>query len=110
MTNFVFFYCQFVTCFLIDERRMKVVEMGGAQDLLNMLKTAKDDKTRKQALKALVALSHSYEAAEALHQADAIAIVSSTPNSLEYAEVETYKSSLLKRFQELKHEIPSEIS
>nr|XP_018686348.1 PREDICTED: plant cysteine oxidase 2 isoform X1 [Musa acuminata subsp. malaccensis] len=93
-----------------DERRMKVVEMGGALDLLNMLKTAKDDKTRKQALKTLVALSHSDEAAEALHQADAIAIVSSTPNSVEYAEVETYKSSLLKRFQELKHEIPSEIS
>ncbi|URE23732.1 hypothetical protein MUK42_17272 [Musa troglodytarum] len=93
-----------------DKRRMKVVEMGGAQDLLNMLKTAKDDKTRKQALKTLVALSHSDEAAEALHQADAIAIVSSTPNSVEYAEVEAYKSSLLKRFQELKHEIPSEIS
>lgn len=50
------------------------------------------------------------EAAEVLHQADAIAIVSSTPDSVEYAEVETYKSSLLKRFQELKHEIPSEIS
>ncbi|XP_065050726.1 uncharacterized protein LOC135680612 isoform X2 [Musa acuminata AAA Group] len=94
----------------MDERRMKVVEMGGALDLLNMLKTAKDDKTRKQALKTLVALSHSDEAAEALHQADAIAIVSSTPNSVEYDEVETYKSSLLKRFQELKHEIPSEIS
>ncbi|URE23726.1 hypothetical protein MUK42_17272 [Musa troglodytarum] len=94
----------------MDKRRMKVVEMGGAQDLLNMLKTAKDDKTRKQALKTLVALSHSDEAAEALHQADAIAIVSSTPNSVEYAEVEAYKSSLLKRFQELKHEIPSEIS
>lgn len=59
MTNFVFFYCQFMTHFLIDERRMKVVEMGGALDLLNMLKTAKDDKTRKQALKTLVALSHS---------------------------------------------------
>lgn len=45
----------------IDERRMKVVEMGGAQELLNMLEGAKDDKTRKQALKALIALSHSGE-------------------------------------------------
>lgn len=43
----------------IDERRMKVVEMGGAQELLNMLEGAKDDKTRKQALKALIALSYS---------------------------------------------------
>lgn len=44
-----------------DERRMKVVELGGALDLLTMLETAKDDKTRKEALKALVALSHSGE-------------------------------------------------
>lgn len=43
----------------VDERRMKVVEMGGAQKLLDMLEVAKDDKTRKYALKALVALSHS---------------------------------------------------
>lgn len=44
---------------LIDERRMKIVEMGGAQQLVNMLGVAKDDRTRKEALKALVALSHS---------------------------------------------------
>lgn len=36
-----------------------MVGLGGARELLNMLKTAKDDKTRKEALKALVALSHS---------------------------------------------------
>jgi len=33
--------------------------MGGAQELLNMLTTAKDDRTRKAALQALNALSHS---------------------------------------------------
>ncbi|XP_073107811.1 uncharacterized protein [Elaeis guineensis] len=88
-----------------DERRMKVVEMGGAQELLNMLEAAQDDKTRKQALKALVALSHSDQAAEALHQAGAITIVNSIPNSSEYAEVEMYKNNLLGRFQELKHDI-----
>lgn len=38
---------------------MKIVEMGGAQELLNMLVAAKDDRTRKEALKALSALSHS---------------------------------------------------
>ncbi|CAL4926561.1 unnamed protein product [Urochloa decumbens] len=42
-----------------DQRRMKVVEMGGAQELLNVLEGAKDDKTRKEALKTLVALSKS---------------------------------------------------
>jgi len=33
--------------------------MGGAQELLNMLSTAKDDRTRKAALQALDALLHS---------------------------------------------------
>lgn len=35
------------------------MEMGGAQELVNMLSTAKDDRTRKEALKALAALSNS---------------------------------------------------
>lgn len=35
--------------------------MGGAEELLNMLGAAKDDQTRKEALKALVALSPSGE-------------------------------------------------
>lgn len=38
---------------------MKVVEMGGAQELLHMLGSAKDNKTRKEALKAIAALSKS---------------------------------------------------
>lgn len=38
---------------------MKIVEFGGAQELLNMLEVAKDDRTRKEALKALYAISHS---------------------------------------------------
>ncbi|XP_071929848.1 uncharacterized protein [Coffea arabica] len=42
-----------------DERRMKIVEIGGAQELLNMLGTAKDDRTRKEALRALDAISKS---------------------------------------------------
>jgi hypothetical protein len=40
---------------------MRVVEMGGAEELLNVLEGAKDDKTRKEALKALIALSMSGE-------------------------------------------------
>jgi hypothetical protein len=42
-----------------DERRMKVVEMGGAKELLNVLKADTDDKTCKEILNALVALSKS---------------------------------------------------
>ncbi|MQL82651.1 hypothetical protein Taro_015126, partial [Colocasia esculenta] len=44
---------------MVDERRMKIVEMGGAQELLNMLEAAKDDRTRKAALKALDGLARS---------------------------------------------------
>ncbi|KAK1572107.1 hypothetical protein Q3G72_027717 [Acer saccharum] len=42
-----------------DERRMKIVEIGGAQELLNMLEAARDDRTQKEALKALAAISRS---------------------------------------------------
>ncbi|KAJ6817023.1 uncharacterized protein M6B38_414065 [Iris pallida] len=87
-----------------DERRMKVVEMGGAQDLLNMLEAAKDGKTRKEALKALAALSHSDLVAEVLRQAGAVPVVSSIPHSGEHPEVEAYKSSLLKRFEEFERD------
>ncbi|KAK4718248.1 hypothetical protein R3W88_016586 [Solanum pinnatisectum] len=42
-----------------DEKRMKIVEIGGAQQLLNMLESARDDRTRKESLKALFAISKS---------------------------------------------------
>ncbi|KAB2628341.1 hypothetical protein D8674_033136 [Pyrus ussuriensis x Pyrus communis] len=42
-----------------DEMRMKIVEMGDAQELVNMLGSTKDDSTRNEALKALTALSPS---------------------------------------------------
>ncbi|OVA17237.1 hypothetical protein BVC80_1837g33 [Macleaya cordata] len=87
-----------------DERRMKVVELGGDRELLNMLNAAKDDRTRKEALEALVALSNSDEVVGALYQAGAISVIRSTPTSSEDAEVLTYKSKLLKRFQDLKYE------
>jgi len=43
-------------------------------------------------------------AAEVLHQAGAVPIVSCIPDSVEYSEIGTYKSSLLKRFEDLKRE------
>lgn len=87
-----------------DERRMKIVEMGGAQKLVNMLGVAKDDRTRKEALKALVALSHSDEAVGALHNAGAISVIRSTPDSIEDVEVEKHKLNLLKRFEDLRYD------
>lgn len=90
-----------------DERRMKIVEMGGAQELLNMLEGAKDDRTRKAALKALASLSQSDAAVAALNQVGAIPVIVSAPASVEDAEVINYKSSLLKRFKDLKYETTS---
>lgn len=90
-----------------DERRMKIVDMGGAQELLNMLGAAKDDRTRKEALKALAALSLSDGAVDTLHRAGGISVVKSIPDSIEDADVMKYKSSLLKRFEDLRYHTPS---
>ncbi|KAG9455177.1 hypothetical protein H6P81_008081 [Aristolochia fimbriata] len=79
-----------------DERRMRVLEMGGGQELLCMLESATDDKTRKAALRALHELSRSDQVAENLHQAGAIPIVNCTPTSAEDAEVGYYRMNLLK--------------
>ncbi|PHT78234.1 hypothetical protein T459_16286 [Capsicum annuum] len=54
--------------------------------------------------------AHSYtadEAAVVLHQAGAISIIKSTPESAEDAEVGKYKSNLLIRFQDLSYDIRS---
>ncbi|KAI5425000.1 hypothetical protein KIW84_030977 [Lathyrus oleraceus] len=45
--------------YLKDESRMKIVELGGDKELINMSSTAKDDRTRKAALNALAELSQS---------------------------------------------------
>ncbi|CAL1387779.1 unnamed protein product [Linum trigynum] len=87
-----------------DGRRMKVVELGGAQGLLNMLEAAEDDRTRKAALEALAALTESDKAVGALHKAGAVPIVQSTPSSVEEAAIDKYKTSLLKRFQDLRYD------
>ncbi|XP_051114529.1 uncharacterized protein LOC127240103 isoform X2 [Andrographis paniculata] len=90
-----------------DKRRMKIVELGGAKELLNVLTEAKDDRTRKAALKALVAISKSDGAAAALHEAGAIPIIQSIPDSIEHKEIETYKKDLMNRFQDLSYDISS---
>lgn len=87
-----------------DDRRMKIVEMGGAQELVNMLGAANDDRTRKEALNALVALARSDEAVGALHNSGAISVIRSTPDSVEDAEVKRHKLKLLKRFRDLRYD------
>lgn len=86
---------------------MKIVELGGAKELIKMLAAAKDDRTRKAALKALVAISKSDEAVGALHEAGAIPVIRSTPDSTEYHEIEQYKLNLLSRFRDLRYDVSS---
>jgi hypothetical protein len=40
-----------------DERRMKIVDAGGVGELVNMLHSASDDDTRREAAKALATIS-----------------------------------------------------
>ncbi|KAH9610898.1 hypothetical protein KSS87_015365 [Heliosperma pusillum] len=87
-----------------DERRQKVIEVGGAEELVKMLNTAKDDRTRKEALKALSALSGSEGAAGVLHQHGVISVIRSMPDTVEDQDITRYKSVLLKRFQDLNYD------
>lgn len=47
------------------------------------------------------------EALASLHHAGAISVIRSVPNSLEDAEVESFKLSLMKRFQDLRYDVSS---
>ncbi|KAF5805635.1 putative armadillo-like helical protein [Helianthus annuus] len=87
-----------------DERRMKIVEMGGAKQLVEMLEAAKDDATRKEALNAIIAIARSDEAVGALHSAGAVSVIMATPQSTEDAEIEKFKAKLLKRFKDMKYD------
>ncbi|XAR71885.1 hypothetical protein NMG60_11018335 [Bertholletia excelsa] len=90
-----------------DEKRMQIVEMGGAEELLNMLGAAKDERTQKEALKALLALSPSDEAVGVLYRAGATSVIQSTPDSSEDADIMKYKLNLLNRFRELRYDVSS---
>ncbi|KAF9595369.1 hypothetical protein IFM89_000287 [Coptis chinensis] len=97
-----------LSCIAIDdERRKKILELGGAQRLLNMLEVAEVDRTRKEALKSLFALSQSDEVALALYRAGANSVIRSISDSSKDAEVMSYKSRLLKKFQDLRIDPPS---
>ncbi|XP_006366580.2 uncharacterized protein [Solanum tuberosum] len=87
-----------------DEKRMKIVEIGGAQQLLNMLEFARDDRTRKESLKALFAISNQmrllrYYIKLGLYQSSIP--LSSLLRMLKLGN--KYKSNLLIRFQNLSY-------
>lgn len=47
------------------------------------------------------------EALASLHRAGAISVIRSAPNSVKDADVEKFKSSLMKRFQDLRYDVSS---
>ncbi|KAK9145793.1 hypothetical protein Sjap_005696 [Stephania japonica] len=79
--------------------------MGRGDELLKMLGTAKDDHTRVEAFKALLALAESDKVVENQHKARATSLLMSISNSSEDSEYMTYKYKLLRRFQDLKYDI-----
>ncbi|KAL6542628.1 hypothetical protein OROMI_024230 [Orobanche minor] len=91
----------------VHKRRMKIVELGGAKGLVNMLAGAKDDKTRKLALKALVAISKSDGALDPILKAGVMLVIEATPDSSEFKEIEDYKTSLMARLQDMKYDTSS---
>ncbi|XP_078434527.1 ARM repeat superfamily protein [Wolffia australiana] len=92
-----------LTRFAVDDgRRLRVIEMGGARPLLEMLDGAKDDRTRREALKTLAALARSDEVSAALSAAGAERVVSKVPDSSETPEIQRFKSDLIKRFRDLR--------
>ncbi|XP_057852382.1 uncharacterized protein LOC131062698 isoform X2 [Cryptomeria japonica] len=91
-----------------DERRRKIVEMGGVTQLINMLETAPDDRTRREAMKALASLSQNV-AINALHQAEAHSIIKSITESATDEDILKYKSSVLNRLQKIDAEKVAQI-
>lgn len=85
-----------------DDRRRTIVEMGGVHGLVNMLNTAPDDLTRREAMKALASLSQSDIAVKALHHAGAQSVINSITDSTTDDDMLKYKSKLLRRLHELK--------
>lgn len=85
-----------------DDRRRTIVEMGGVHGLVNMLNSAPDDLTRREAMKALASLSQSDIAVKALHHAGAQSVINSITDSTTDDDMLKYKSKLLRRLHELK--------
>ncbi|PWA56818.1 ARM repeat superfamily protein [Artemisia annua] len=83
---------------------MKIVEMGGAQKIVDMLSDAKDDAPRKEALNVIILLARVDEAVGELHSTGVVSAIMATPESMEDAEIEKHKRKLLKRFRYMNYE------
>lgn len=85
-----------------DERRKSFVQAGGVRELVKMLEMAPDDKTRREAVKALVSLCYCDVAVEALHQTGAEAFIQSLANESSATDVQSQSIILLQKLDEWK--------
>ncbi|CAM6121825.1 unnamed protein product [Calypogeia fissa] len=83
-----------------DERRLKIVDAGGVGALVDMLQTASDDDTRREAAKALATLSECDAAVEELHKTGVQPLVDTLSTSSSDSETQQHSLFLLERLQE----------
>ncbi|KAH7285052.1 hypothetical protein KP509_33G010100 [Ceratopteris richardii] len=82
-----------------DKRRKSFVEAGGVTELTKMLETAPDDKTRREALKALASLCECGVAVEALHATGAERLLRSLADGSVDPDIESQSQLLLKKLE-----------
>ncbi|MCO5576964.1 hypothetical protein L7F22_030785 [Adiantum nelumboides] len=85
-----------------DKRRKGFVEAGGVIELTKMLESATDDKTRREAVKALESLCECEVAVEALHSTGAEDLLKSLSQGSSDSEVESKALVLLKKLEQWK--------
>ncbi|KAI5055531.1 hypothetical protein GOP47_0029052 [Adiantum capillus-veneris] len=85
-----------------DRRRKNFVEVGGVVELAKMLESAPDDKTRREAVKALVSLCECEVAVEALHATGAEGLLKSLSQGSSDSEVESRSLVLLQKLEQWK--------
>lgn len=85
-----------------DRRRKNFVEAGGVTELAKMLESAPDNKTRREAVKALVSLCECEVAVEALHATGAEGLLKSLSQDSSDGDLESQSLALLKKLEEWK--------
>lgn len=88
-----------------DKRRKNFVEAGGIKELAKMLESAADDKTRREAVKALTSLCHCDVAVEALHETGAESFISSLANGALDLDVQNQAIALMKKLDDWKRSL-----
>ncbi|KAG6543206.1 hypothetical protein Mapa_015456 [Marchantia paleacea] len=85
-----------------DDRRLRIVNAGGVTGLVNMLESASDDDTRREAVKALATISQIDAAVEALDATGVQPLLANLAISSLDIEAQQYAASLLEKLNQWK--------